>query len=333
MSADDQDTGGTPPAQQPAPSATSLPVPTGVDQDAEKTGKHGSLLKPIGDFLTSATGQVLTGAVGVLVAAVISWLTPLGDVIRDWLWQEKIEIGEELPAAEKELRELRFILMTKTRAGFSGGTVTVSSPDQSIEFVGDSRFVVAKSDGSVKVPDAGLLKIRPLTAGTHLVHVEVATNRSRSFKGDVRVIVAPRVQRPFLGQKESWTGTWRIVLNGEDGTVTLTDDANHNLSGTAKLDSGVNFHVVPTSWHDGTTFLLLLNGERERMRIQGLPCDISDAYDKWRVLNGKVEVWDGAKRIERPRAFGTIIERCEKAVEKLSNTLGDGTFEARIMLP
>lgn len=329
-----------PPSDAAPPVAETQPLasgpaqaPTNGEQDAEETRNLRSLLKPVGDFLTSAAGQILTGAVGVMAAAVVSWLTPLGDVIRDWLWQEDIEISEELPAAEKEMRDLRFILLTKTRAGFSGGTITVSSPDQSIQLVGDPRFIAAKSDGSVKVPDPGALKIRPLTAGTHLVHVEVATNRGNSFKGDVKIIVAPRVQRLFLGQKENWTGTWRMVLNGEDGTVTLTDDVNHNLSGTAKLENGVNFRVGPTSWHDGTTFLLLLNNERERMRIKGLPCEVSNTYDKWRVLNGKIEVWNGATRVNRPRALNSIMERCDKMSERLSDTSGDGAFEARIMLP
>lgn len=366
MSADGQGSGDSPPLQSSAPSATPpaappqatpssvaapqsdnappvaetqplvpgpTPAPATGDQGAEETRKPKSLLKPVGDFLTSATGQILTGAVGAVAAAVISWLTPLGDVIRDWLWQENIEISEELPAAEKELRDLRFVLLTKTRAGFSGGTITVSSADQSIEFVGDSRFIAGKSDGSVKVPDANALKIRPLTAGTHVVHVELTTNRGRDFKGDVKVIVAPRVQRQFLGQEENWTGTWRMALNGEDGTVTLTDNVNRNLSGTAKFDNGVSFQVDPTSWHDGTSFLLLLNGEHERMRIKGLPCEVSNTFDKWRVLNGKVEVWDGATRIERSRPLGTIMERCDKMRERLSDTPGDGVFEARIMLP
>ena len=325
------------PTSTTAPSAapTTLPIETVTDRGDALFRAPTWLLNVLTAFLAfvkTTLGSILAAVVGVVVAAAVSWVTPLGDVVRDWLWQEKIAIGEEVSATEKEVREFRFTLQTKTRGGFSGGTIEVSSPDQSIEFIGNKRFVVQASEGSVTVPGENVLKIKPLTSGKHVVRVKLETNRGKQFAGDITVGVAGTVEKPYFGTENSWTGTWRIIINGENGEMALSEREDSHLSGTAKLEKSGAFKIDPNSWQDGTAFLITLIGAEQRIRLEGFPCDVSSSGKKWRILNGKAAIFEGETSIPAPVALSTLKQRCDKWSETLANTPGDGAFEARIII-
>jgi hypothetical protein len=284
------------------------------------------------EFFKTTSGQIIGTITGVLVAAVGGWVSPLGDVVKDQLWPENIEISGEIPANEKEKRELRFILQTKSRAGFSGGTVSVSSPDHSVEFFGDTKFIVPATPGSTKVPEPDALAIKPLTSGNHIVRVLVETERGKRFKGELTIVVAGLGVTPFVGSAVSYTGTWRIILNGKNGTMKLVEDTNKNLSGLLTYESGESFKVNPISWTDGTVFFIELSKGLQKIQINGFPCEVSNGAAKWRVLNGKVEIFEDGRPVPYPVKLSSIRERCEQMIEKLDSSSGDGAFEAHIGL-
>jgi hypothetical protein len=308
------------PTSPTAPLETSAAPPTqpmetaggGTDPSFGTPTWLSSVLTTVRAFVKTTLGSILAAVVGVLVTAAVSWVTPLGDVVRDWLWQEKVAIGEEVSATEKEVRELRFTLQTKTRGGFSGGTIEVSSPDQSIDFIGNKRFVVQASEGSITVPGENVLKIKPLTSGKHIVRVKLETNRGKRFVGDITVGVAGVVEKPYFGTQNSWTGTWRIIINGENGEMALIEREDSHLSGTTNLEKGGVFKIDSNSWQDGTAFLITLIGAEQRIRLEGFPCDVSSSGKKWRILNGKTAIFEGETSIPAPVALSTLKQRCDK---------------------
>lgn len=303
----------------------------GASQDAPNS--HSSARRAIATFFQNTTARFATEIFAAFVTVAVGWASPLGDVVKNWLWPERIEITGEIPAQEKELRDFSFVLQTKTQTGFSGGTIKVSSTDGSIEFIGDTRFVVGASTGSVTVPESGQIKIRPLTSGTHIVHVELETNRSKKFEGDIEVAAAARDYGSYVGTEKDWIGTWSISVNGNEGEMELLrDDDSRHLSGTVKLHTGETFKIDPRSWHDGTSFLIRLVGTQETIKIEGLPCTVSKSAGKWRILNGKVSISKDGKSVSRPVNLRTIRQRCDNLFYALRDTPGDGVFEAWITL-
>ena len=194
-------------------------------------------------------------------------------------------------------------------------------------------FSVEAAKGAVTVPAPGQLKFTPSAAGTHSIRVVFVTNNGRTFASDLKVVVAAVETSLYSAQSKVWTGKWHVALDRVQGIMDLTEDRNQHLSGTAEFSDGENYTVAPDSWHDGTSFLLYLNGARKRFAIQGFPCLVTDDQQrKARVLNGRADLTAGRSAAGKQLGLGSIVQQCPDMTKNLSETPGNGVFEAFTIL-
>jgi hypothetical protein len=286
-------------------------------------------------FFRSTSAKIGAAATAVLIAAVPVWLQPLVDTINDSLWQEEIGFADQIPVSGREHIEqnLSIALQPKTRAGLSGGTIQVSSPDGTIAFAGQTPFSVEASKGAVTVPAPGQLKFTPNAAGTHFIRVVLTTNNGRTFTSDLKIVVTGAETSLYSAQSRVWTGKWHIALDRVQGVMDLAEDRNQHLSGTAEFRDGENYAIAADSWHDGTSFLIYLNGVRKRFVVQGFPCLVTDDQQrKARVLNGRADITAGSNGVRKQVRLGAIVQQCPDMAKNLSETPGDGIFEAFTIL-
>lgn len=232
----------------------------------------------------TTTRQIIAGLSAAAVTGVLAVVTPIGDKLRDMLWQEEVSVSAASITADEGTRApLKIVLSDTSGSGISGGTVSIVSPDKSV-IVHNGNFAFPHSDGSIDLTAPGL-EVEPRAPGTSRLDVIVTTNRGTRTVGHVDVI-GNAVHADLTGK--TYSGTWLAKLNGVDGELTLIDTGNR-LKGTLKLEDNTTY-TVDSGYYDSRPFSLSLRDQAgRRMRINGIHCVVGPAKARWVVVNARVE--------------------------------------------